>query len=85
MADEERQGTVIIDLGQPKTFDVVELQEYIPLGQRIDAYQVEVFVNGQWQEFSKGTVVGYRKMSTNQPVKQINCVLRSAVKTQFLY
>ncbi len=69
MADEERQGTVIIDLGQPKTFDVVELQEYIPLGQRIDAYQVEVFVNGQWQEFSKGTVVGYRKMSTNQPVK----------------
>ena len=85
MADEERQGTVIIDLGQPKTFDVVELQEYIPLGQRIDAYQVGSVCKRSMAGISKGTVVGYRKMSTNQPVKQINCVLRSAVKTQFLY
>ena len=40
-----------LDLGSPKTFDVIELREDLKLGQRIAAFQVQVEMGGVWQEF----------------------------------
>ncbi|MDU3839953.1 MAG: alpha-L-fucosidase, partial [Streptococcus mitis] len=39
-----------LDLGTPKTFDVLELREDLKLGQRIAAFHVQVEVDGVWQE-----------------------------------
>lgn len=41
--------TAEIKLPQPATFDVVRLREQIRLGQRVEAFQVEAWVDGRWQ------------------------------------
>ena len=51
-----------LDLGAPKTFDVLELREDLKLGQRIAAFQVQVEVDGVWQEFGTGFTVGHKRL-----------------------
>ena len=51
-----------IDLGAPKTFGVLELREDLKLGQRIAAFQVQVEVDGVWQEFGTGFTVGHKRL-----------------------
>ena len=51
-----------IDLGAPKTFDVLELREELKLGQRIAAFHVQVEVDGVWQEFCRGFTVGHKRL-----------------------
>ena len=41
--------SVEITLPAPATFDVIRLREQIRLGQRVEAFRVEAWVNGQWQ------------------------------------
>ncbi|MGF7081604.1 alpha-L-fucosidase [Mucilaginibacter sp. UYCu711] len=49
---------LIIDMHQPKTFNVVRLRENIKLGQRIDAVGVDIFADGIWQEVATATSIG---------------------------
>ncbi len=49
---------VVLELGKPVTFNVVGLREYLPLGQRVDAFALDQFKDGQWVEFAKGTSIG---------------------------
>ena len=51
-----------LDLGSPKTFDVIELREGLKLGQRIAAFHVQVEVDGVWQEFGRGFTVGHKRL-----------------------
>ena len=51
-----------LDLGSPKTFDVIELREDLKLGQRIAAFHVQVEVDGVWQEFGRGFTVGHKRL-----------------------
>ena len=51
-----------LDLGLPKTFDVIELREDLKLGQRIAAFHVQVEVYGVWQEFGMGFTVGHKRL-----------------------
>lgn len=51
-----------LDLGSPKTFDVIELREDLKLGQRIACFYVQVEVDGVWQEFGTGFTVGYKRL-----------------------
>ncbi|MGO6646534.1 alpha-L-fucosidase [Streptococcus pneumoniae] len=50
-----------LDLGSPKTFDVIELREDLKLGQRIAAFHVQVEVDGV-QEFGRGFTVGHKRL-----------------------
>ena len=50
-----------LELGSPKTFDVIELREDLKLGQRIAVFHVQVEVDGVWQEFGRGFTVGYKR------------------------
>ena len=51
-----------LDLGAPKTFDVIELREDLKLGQRIAAFHAQVELDGVWQEFGSGYTVGYKRL-----------------------
>jgi alpha-L-fucosidase len=62
------QASVEIDLGEPKTFDHVIIQEYIELGQRVLAFNVEAQVDGQWKEVAKGTSIGWKRILKFDPV-----------------
>lgn len=66
-SDAELPIQLELDLGSPKTFDVIELREDLKLGQRIAAFHVQVELNGVWQEFGSGYTVGYK------------CLLRGSV------
>jgi len=69
--DGVKTGSITIDLGQDKVFDVVSIQEYIPLGQRISQYKVEVFSNGSWAQFgnpAQQQTIGYKALVRNPAV-----------------
>ena len=50
--------SLVLDLGQPKTFNVVRVREYLPLGQRIEAMGVDRWENGDWVELGNATSIG---------------------------
>ena len=53
---------LVFDLGKPVTFNVVSLREYLPLGQRVDAFALDRWQDGHWLEFAKGTSIGNRRL-----------------------
>ena len=61
-SDAELPIQLELDLGSPKTFDVIELREDLKLGQRIAAFHVQVKLDGAWQEFGSGYTVGYKRL-----------------------
>ena len=61
-SDAELPIQLEIDLGTPKTFDVIELREDLKLGQRIAAFRVQVELDSVWQEFGSGFTVGCKRL-----------------------
>ena len=49
---------LVLEFAKPVTFNVVSLREYLPLGQRVEAFALDQWQNGQWTEFAKGTSIG---------------------------
>jgi alpha-L-fucosidase len=62
-------GTVEITLNQKKTVKYILLQEYIPLGQRVKAFAVDVWQNGAWQPAAEATTIGYKRILKLAPVE----------------
>ena len=60
--DDVLTGEIQIDLGRPCTFDVVEVQEYIPLGQRVKSWAVDASIDGDWREIGAATTIGYKRL-----------------------
>ena len=55
-------GTLILSFPEPRTFNRILLQEYIPLGQRIAAFHIDALVDGTWEEIARETTVGYKRI-----------------------
>ncbi|HNX53890.1 MAG TPA: alpha-L-fucosidase [Pontiellaceae bacterium] len=53
---------LILDLGRPKTFNIVSLREFLPLGQRIEEFALDQWKDGQWVQFATGTSIGNRRL-----------------------
>lgn len=60
--DSVNSATLEIELPALQVFNVVSLREPITLGQRIEKYRVEAFVNGAWTTISQGTTIGNKKL-----------------------
>ena len=57
------EAILTFDLGEPKTFNRVLVQEYIPLGQRVRSFTVEVLSpDGHWTEIASETTIGYKRI-----------------------
>ena len=60
--------TLTLNFDKPVAFNRVMLQEYIPLGQRVEQFRVEVFndsinsVNTGWRTLARGTTIGYKRI-----------------------
>ncbi|RYD77440.1 MAG: alpha-L-fucosidase [Sphingobacteriales bacterium] len=61
-ADDTSNASLEIDLKAPKSFDIISLQEYIPLGQRIEAYTIEILENNSWKKIYEGTSIGAKRL-----------------------
>jgi alpha-L-fucosidase len=56
---------LVLNLAAPTTFDVVRLREHLPLGQRIDAFALDAFIGGKWEEFARGSGIGAQRLVRN--------------------
>ncbi|HET6566672.1 MAG TPA: discoidin domain-containing protein, partial [Rhodothermales bacterium] len=66
--DGVRTGSVELSFAVPVTFDVIQLQEPIALGQRVSAYHVDAWRDGAWRTVSRGTTIGYMKLDRTDPI-----------------
>ena len=69
--DGTSSGTLIIDLGETKTFDVVSIEEAIQLGQSINEYKVE-YRNGdndEWTVLDEGETIGAKRLIRTASVR----------------
>jgi alpha-L-fucosidase len=61
-AEGRNTGYVEFDLGKARTFNVARIQENIALGERVQAYHVEVLEHGKWRAISAGRVIGHKQL-----------------------
>jgi alpha-L-fucosidase len=64
--DAVRAPSVTIDLPRSSTFNLVRLREYIQLGQRVDAFAIDVWQNGDWASFGAATSIGLARIIRSQ-------------------
>jgi len=60
--DNVTKPELVIDLHQPKTFNVIRLRENIKLGQRIEGAAVDAWTNGEWREIATVTSIGANRL-----------------------
>jgi alpha-L-fucosidase len=61
-------GSVELAFAAPTSFDRIVLQEFIRLGQRVEAWTAEAEVDGRWVPLVEGTTVGYKRIARIAPV-----------------
>ncbi|HEX3084788.1 MAG TPA: discoidin domain-containing protein, partial [Pyrinomonadaceae bacterium] len=67
---------LVMDLKREVSFNVVRLREHLPLGQRVEAFAVDVWRAGQWSSFDNGTSIGNCRLLRKQPVTTSKVRLR---------
>ena len=75
-SDQIKTPELIINLRREQTFNVVRLREYLPLGQRVEAFAVDIWKDNEWREFARGTSIGNCKLLRGKPVTTTKVRLR---------
>jgi alpha-L-fucosidase len=60
--DDAKTAELALTLKQAATFNLVDLRERLPLGQRVEAFAVDQWKDGAWVECAKGTSIGNRRL-----------------------
>lgn len=63
--DNVTNGKLIFSFKEPTAFNRLLIQEYIPLGQRVRTFKIEVEKNGKWlpvQPYDSTTTIGYKRI-----------------------
>lgn len=66
--DTVTNAELILDLGKATTFNVVRVREFLPLGQRIEAFALDQWQDQQWVEFATGTSIGNCRLVRGQNI-----------------
>ena len=79
--DGVKSADIEITLSGSKTFNRVMLQEYIPLGQRVESFSVQVKKNGSWSTWASGTTIGYKRilMGSSVTTDAVRIQIKSAL------
>lgn len=57
------QADVTFIFEEPQTFNRIVLQEYIPLGQRIEEFHIDILeADGTWKTVASETTIGYKRI-----------------------
>lgn len=62
-------ASVVIDLEEPVEFNRFAIQEYIPLGQRVQEFTVEAMVEDNWKLLASETTIGYKRILRLSTIK----------------
>jgi alpha-L-fucosidase len=74
--DGETTPELVIDFGRSTKFSVIRLREYLPLGQRIEAFEVATWSDGKWITLSSGTSIGNCRLIRQKPVESSKVRIR---------
>lgn len=67
--DNVTTASLDIEFSTPQTFNRVLLQEYIPLGQRVEQFHIEVMnEDGTWRTIAEETTIGYKRIVLTERV-----------------
>jgi alpha-L-fucosidase len=53
---------LVLEFHRPVSFNVVSLREYLPAGQRVEAFALDQWKDGRWEQFAKGSSIGNRRL-----------------------
>ena len=67
--DSVTTATLVINFRNPVEIHYFVAQEYIRLGQRVQAFSVEALVDDRWIEIASGKTIGYKRILKIEPVK----------------
>jgi alpha-L-fucosidase len=67
--DDVTTASVEINLSGKKRVKYFLLQEYIPLGQRVKAFTIEIWKDGQWKTAATATTIGYKRILAIEPTE----------------
>ena len=82
-----RSGSLTLDFGKPTTFNRFLVSEYIPLGQRVEAFHVDILdESGQWKEIARETTIGKKRILRLADVttSQLRFVVDSALASPLI-
>jgi alpha-L-fucosidase len=57
-----------LDLGKVQVIRYFVIQEYIRLGQRVKAFNIEAMENNEWKTLVAATTIGYKRILRVDPV-----------------
>ena len=60
--------SLVVDFGRTVAFSLVSLREYLPLGQRVDAFALDAWQHQAWQPIAQGTSIGARRLVRTGPI-----------------
>lgn len=60
--DSVKTATLEVTFRKDRTFNRILLQEYIPLGQRIEQVSVQYLVDNDWVHLTSATTIGYKRI-----------------------
>lgn len=72
--DNVKSASIVFEFDKPTSINRILLQEYIKLGQRVKAFNVEAKVDGKWITVANETTIGYKR------ILRIDRVTASALK-----
>ena len=70
--DSVRHAELVFDFPQTTSFSRLMLQEYIPMGQNVEAFYLDRYINGKWLPIEVDeptTTIGYKRLLRFQTVK----------------
>jgi alpha-L-fucosidase len=74
--DRIKTPELILQLGREQTFNVVRVREHLALGQRVEAFAIDLRKDNAWREFARGTSIGNCRLVRGTPVTTTQVRLR---------
>jgi alpha-L-fucosidase len=62
-------GSIELTWPQPVTFSRLVLQEAIALGQRVERWTADAYVDGAWTPIAEGTTIGHKRITRVHPTE----------------
>ncbi|MCB0655006.1 MAG: alpha-L-fucosidase [Saprospiraceae bacterium] len=56
------KAEMVIPVNPADTFNVLSLEEYLPLGQRVKSFAVDIWKDGQYQLIARQTTIGHKRL-----------------------